>query len=414
MNDEFSAFGAGPLPAKRRRAMPVASATSFALLCAGTTLWLMLHPGEARTSEPAASAAAMTVTEVTAQSAEWPVQLEASGAIVPWQEAVIGSQVAGVRLIELHGNPGDVVRRGQVLARFDTDALRADVAQLRASLRQAQAQAAQALADRDRALKLKGSGSMSDQEVLQAVTQAETASAQTDSSHAQLASRELQLKYATVLAPDDGVISARSATLGTVGTVGEELFRLIRQNRLEWQGELTAAQLGQAARGQTVTLVLPDGQIAEAKLRQLAPSLNAKTRLGLAYADLLPGSTARAGMYAEGRIVVTGRKALVVPAGSVVIRDGRSHVFTLNAQEAVPKVAMRAVKIGRRQANEVEIVQGLVEGDRVLVQGAGFLNDGDRVQVVQAPAAGVPNPVKTNAVMPSAAKPNAATSAIKG
>src|SRR5690606_25905749 len=119
-----------------------------------------------------------------------------------------------------------------------------------------------------------------------------------------LASKRLQLRYTDVIAPDDGVISARRATLGAVCEAGEELFRLIRKGRLEWRGELTAAQLASVAKGQLVELALPDGSAAAAEVRETAPSLDARSRLGLVYADLIPGSQARAGMYANGQIVV--------------------------------------------------------------------------------------------------------------
>ncbi|MBT3068835.1 efflux RND transporter periplasmic adaptor subunit [Rhodoferax sp. U11-2br] len=391
MNEKTSAPIAEQTPGKRQRIKPIVALTLFSTLAVGAAAWLVLDPLNALTAEPATkTAVAMTVTDTTARMVAWPVQLDASGAIAPWQEAVIGGQVDGVRLTELLVGTGDTVHRGQVLARFDTEALRSNVAQSRAALRQAEAQAAQALANRDRVLKLKDSGSISEQDVLQSVTQADVASAQLESSRAQLASQELQLRYATVLSPDDGVISARNATVGTVGAVGEELFRLIRKNRLEWRGELTATQLGQVAQGQTITLALPDGRTAKAKVRQMAPLLNSQTRLGVVYADILPGSTARAGMYAQGRVVVAQRPAVVVPAGSVVIRDGRSHVFRFNVQQDIPKVSLQAVKVGRRQASDVEILDGLTDGDRVVVEGAGFLNDGDSVRVIRTTAAAIP------------------------
>ncbi|MNU96191.1 Nickel and cobalt resistance protein CnrB [compost metagenome] len=376
---------------KRQRVKPIAAFTISSVLALGAASWLVLHPMEAKTSEPEERpVTAMTVTDAATRLVDWPVQVGASGTVAPWQEAIVGGQVNGVRLIELHVSPGDIVRRGQVLARFDAEALSADVTQLQASLRQATAQASQAILNRDRALKLRDSGSMSEQDVLQAITLAKTASAQMESAQAQLAVRELQLRYATVVAPDDGVISSRTATIGSVGAVGQELFRRIRKTRLEWRGELTAVQLAEIARGQSVKLLLPDGMSAEAKVRQVAPSINSQTRLGTVYADIVPGSTARSGMYAQGNVVVANKTALTVPAGSIVIRDGRSHVFKLNVLNGTPKASLQAVTVGRRAANDVEIVHGLADGDRVLVQGAGFLNDGDSVRIVQAPAVVTP------------------------
>ena len=141
----------------------------------------------------------------------------------------------------------------------------------------------------------------------------------------------------------------------------------------------------------TPEVSLPDGTAAVARVRQTAPTLDVATRLGTVYADIAPGSAARAGMYARGRFALKESPAVVVPAASVVIRDGRSYVFGLQAfEKAVDRdtvrVVLRPVTVGRRQGSQVEIVQGLAAGGRVAVQGAGFLNDGDAVRIAPTPA----------------------------
>lgn len=354
--------------------------------CAMLIVWLL------RPESPDASAAgkaepALTVTRAVPQWRQWPTTIEASGAIAAWQEAVIGAQQAGLRLIEVNVNVGDQVKRGQLLARFDADMLRADLAQLQANLAQARATAAQAEINKQRVLKLKNAATLSQQELLRYETEAETSRIQVDAIKAQLAAKQLQLSYAEVRAPDDGAISARMATLGAVAGSGQELFRLIRQNRLEWRGELTAGQIAQIQTGQAIQLNLPDGSVAQARVRQLAPALDEQSRLGIMYADILPGSLARAGMYANGRIELSQRPALVVPAAGVVIRDGRSYVLKLHSDADTSPVSLQSVATGRRYGVEIEIVQGLSETDRVVVEGAGFLNDGDLVHI--APTARV-------------------------
>lgn len=330
---------------------------------------LLCVPATSASQTDTQPAPALTVTVATATTLRWPVRLEASGSIAPWEEAVIGSQVSNLRLVKLYVNVGDAVKQGQLLATFDADLLEADATRLNANWLQAES-------NRKRALQLKGTGGISDQEVLQYETQAGVAKAL-------LTGTQLQLRYAKVIAPDDGLISARTATVGAVYGNGQELFRMIRQSRLEWRGELTALQLAHVKPGQRINLALLDDSSATAVVRELAPSLNTETRLGIAYADIESGSTARAGMYARGLVDLSERPAVVIPAASVVIRDGRSYVPRLVDND---RISLQPVTVGRRQNNEVEIVSGINVADRVVEQGAGFLNDGDRVHIATAPA----------------------------
>jgi RND family efflux transporter MFP subunit len=341
-------------------------AVGAALGIGGFTV-LSQHPARpAAATQTAVPAPALTVSTAAARRVVWPATLAASGAVAPWQEASIGAQIGGYQLIDVRVNVGDRVRKGQLLAKFDPALLRADEAQLQASSDQAEA-------NLKRAETLGSGGALSAQDLLQARTLAKTAAAQ-------LGSKQLQLRYTEVLAPDDGTISSRTATLGAVASVGQELFRLIRQNRLEWRGGLTAQQLAQIRPGQEVTLMLPEGTTATARVRETAPELDSQSRLGMVYADIAPGSRARAGMYADGRIVMRESPALAVPAESVVIRDGRSYVAIVTDVAGVPRVRMQAVTVGRRQGGDTEITQGINPDDQVIVQGAGFLNDGDVVR----------------------------------
>jgi multidrug efflux pump subunit AcrA (membrane-fusion protein) len=106
-----------------------------------------------------------------------------------------------------------------------------------------------------------------------------------------------------VRAPDAGVISARQATVGSVVGAGTELFRLIRQGRIEWRAEVTAAEIGRIQVGAPVQVKAASGQVLQGKVRMVAPSVDAQTRNAIVYVDL-PAATgsARAGMYAQGDI----------------------------------------------------------------------------------------------------------------
>jgi RND family efflux transporter MFP subunit len=355
-------------------------------VCLITAVWLIARASSTRdnsaTSDVETSASTLTVRSVVARSEQWPETIEVFGNIAPWEEMIVSAQIEGQPLVELSANVGDRVQSGQVLARFDTARLRAEVRRLRAEVEQARAEVDQANAERDRALQLSDSGGVSEQEVVQRVTAARVTAARLSASRAQLSARELDLQRADVIAPDDGTISARNAQAGMVGTSGLELFRIIRRDRLEWRGELTAAQLSRAAPGQQVLLSLPDGAKARARVRHLAPSMNMQTRLATLYADIEPGGSARAGTYVNGRIVLKESRALVLPASSIVVRDGYSFAYKLTSEGEGSRVNQQLVEIGRRMGSEVEILSGLGEGERVVAQGAGFLDDGDSVRVV--------------------------------
>ena len=337
---------------------------------------LAIADREAEAVAEATPAAAMTVTSVLPRSVQWSDTFEASGAIAPWQEAIVGTQIGGYRLIDVRANVGDQVKKGQLLAAMDADLLRADLAQLQATWEEAEA-------DRQRVLKLKGIGAVSEQEVLQLVTRAKRAAAA-------LEAKQLELRYTKIVAPDDGAISSRTATVGAVTPAGQELFRLIRANRLEWRGELTAAQLARVRAGLRIRLNLPDGSHVGATVRQTAPALDPQSRLGIVYADLDPGSRARAGMYASGSVEFENTPALAIPAESVVIRDGRNYVVALAGEGATPKVSLLPITVGRREGREVEVSAGLGEHQRVVVRGAGLLNDGDVVRVTGSAAESPP------------------------
>jgi len=348
---------------------------------AATSTTRAVSPG----SEPDTATNRLTVQTIAARREHWPDTIEAFGNVVPWDEIIVSAQVEGQPLVELCLNVGDHVRRGQVLARFDSRRLRTEILGLRAQVEQATAAIAQANAERDRATQLVDIGGISKQDLLQRVTTARVALATQRAARAQLATRELDLQRADVIAPDDGTISSRNAQTGMVGTTGLELFRIIRQDKLEWRGELTAEQLERAAPGQPVLLTLPGGATTRARIRQVAPAMNTQTRQAIAFADIEPGERVHAGTYVIGRILLGHSPACVVPASSIVVRDGYSFIFEVTPGQ-VSRVVQQRVDVGRRIRTEVEILTGLKAGERVVAQGAGFLDDGDLVHEVRKPS----------------------------
>lgn len=350
---------------------------------AGALLLALAGPGglQAQPGKPASAVArpALTVALTRVESTRLAQQIDAQGSIAAWQEASVGAEVAGLRLASVRVNVGDRVRRGQLLAEFATETLQADLAQLRAQVVQAEAQLAEAAANARRARELQDSGAWSRQQIEQLLTAERSAEARLEAARAAEKAQALRLQQARVLAPDDGIVVARAATLGAVANPGQELFRLIRQGRLEWRAEVAAAELGRLRPGLPARLTLPDGQALAGTLRQVAPTVDAATRNGLVYVDLKPGSAARAGMFARGAIELGSSPALTLPQTAVVLRDGFSYVFRVGADQ---RVAMTKVTVGRRVGDRVEVTAGLAAGAAVVAAGSGFLADGDLVRVV--------------------------------
>ncbi|MEI8573604.1 efflux RND transporter periplasmic adaptor subunit [Methylomonas sp. EFPC1] len=339
----------------------------------------------APSSEAPAANPALSVSAIRPQTHDIPLSLTANGSIAAWQEAVIGAEIGDLRLSAVNVQIGEAVKKGQVLATFSDESVLADVAQARGVVAEAEANLAEARLNAERARKVSVSGALSAQQVDQYLTGAKTAEAKLQSAKAQLDAQLLRLKYTKVLASDDGVISARSATLGAVATKGQELFRLIRQNRLEWRGELTAAEMTQLKPGNKVRVEVPNVGSIDGEVRFLAPTLDVQNRNGLVYVDLPRAAQTglRAGMFARGEFELGSSAALTVPQEALSLRDGFSYVFLLTEQtEDRARVKQVKVQLGRRNGDQVEILAGVAAEDRLVAGGASFLADGDSVRVV--------------------------------
>ncbi|MBS0509465.1 MAG: efflux RND transporter periplasmic adaptor subunit [Proteobacteria bacterium] len=353
------------------------AAATLTLLAAGAVL---LPSGGSRAAPPLAQAArpALTVAVTQPRRETLAQRLPANGNVAAWQEASIGSDSNGLRLAEVRVNVGDVVRKGQLLARFADDSVQADLAQARAGRQEARAALAEAQANAARATALKATGAMSQQQIQQYTSAAQAAQARLAAAQAGVDTQRLRLRHTRVLAPDDGVISARLATVGAVAGAGSELFRMLRQGRLEWRAELGAADLALLKPGTTAMVSTAGGAQVPGRVRALAPTVDLNTRNALVYVDLPAHPELRAGQFARGEFVLGQHQALTVPLSAVVVRDGFSHVFELGADE---RVQMRRVQTGQRSGERLEVRAGLAPEARIVERGGAFLSDGDLVRI---------------------------------
>ena len=397
----------------RLQLKPVSLGLLAAALLALAALGFMTHRSNAADAvKPGAATAkpALTVTLAQASTHSLPITLSANGSITAWQEASVGAEVNGLRVQELMAQVGDKVKRGQLLATFAPEAVQADVALARAALAEASANAADAADNAARARSVQGTGALSTQQVNQYLTQELTAKARVASAKAQLDTQLLRLTHTRLLAPDAGIVSNRSATVGAVVGAGTEMFRLIRQGRLEWRAEVTSSELGRIAAGTSVLVTAPTGAKLKGRVRMVSPTVDAQTRNALVYVDLLaPPAGAKTGagafkpgMFARGEFELGQSTALTLVQSAVLVRDSFSYVMRVGPDNRVSQLKLQT---GRTVGDQVEILSGLTPEDRVVATGASFLSEGDVVRVVAAPV-----PVaKKNGAVAKAVSASAAT-----
>lgn len=380
--------------------------TKFLIIAAvlvGVSAWFWQHPRhQAELAEKRANRAATTQdTSANAQApagkgkaalsvevtqpikVQWPMTLVLNGSVYPWQEALVSAEIAGLRIQQVLADVGTSVRQGQLLVVLADDTVKADLQKQLATVEKDKAALAEAKSNADRAREIKDSGALSAQKINEYMIAEQTARANLALSEAELENQKIRLRQTKVVAPDDGVISSRSANLGNVVSAGAELFRLVRQNRIEWRGEVNADQQNALHPGQAVNLSLPGGKTVAGTVRLISPTVDNNTRNALVYVDI-PKDSAKPGMYVQGQVAIGQQQGLAVPLSAVTYRDGFAYIFELAAagSDGISKVAQRKVQTGRTRDQLIELLGGVEAGTALVLSGGAFLNDGDMVKVV--------------------------------
>lgn len=371
-----------PVLARRRRWPWLLLA---ALLAAAGAVLLALNwpsqvtPPAGLAARPAAEAPpvlAVRVVPATMRDLSRPVI--GDGSVVAWQDLIVGTESNGLRIVEVAFEEGDRVRQGQVLLRLDDAVLTAQQGQAEAAVAEAEAALRIAQQDLRRATELTRTESVTRQtlEQRQAVTfQAEARLASARAARDEVAARLAQTR---IRAPSDGIVSRRTALLGGVVDAGQEMLRLIRDGRLELNARVAELDLAALTPGMPVLVTHGDRRI-EARIRAVAPTVAAETRLGTVHVALPPDAGLRPGMFARAEIIPAATPALTVPQEAVLTRDNQAAVLVLPPE--TDRVARRVVTTGQRRDGLVEVTAGLSAGERVVVTGAGFLSDGDRIRM---------------------------------
>ncbi len=354
-------------------------ATLMVALTAAFTL-AACHGDEQARAEPRAT---QSVSVVTVASREVARTVTASGTIAAWEDVPVGAETGGLVATGVYADEGVYVRQGQVLVTLNDALLRAQLAQQDAALASAEATLAQAEAALGRAQELRERGFLAQAGLDNALAAQRTAAAQVAASRAARSETATRLEQTRIRAPVSGLVISRSVTRGQIVQPGSELFRMVRDGRLELNAQVPETELAMVRAGQSAEVSGEGGINTSGNVRLVTPAVDGQTRLGIARIALGP-TTLRPGMFARATIDVGSQQSLTVPQDAIVFREGRAGVYVLQADSTV---RFQPVSTGLRDGSDVVISAGLSGGERVVVRGAGFLGDGDRVSVGQPRAA---------------------------
>ena len=305
--------------------------------------------------------------------------VEASGTVNAWEMVPVGAETGGLTAVAVYADEGSYVRQGQVLVKLNDAVLSSQLKQQDAAVASARATLKQAEANLARARELRQKGYLAQAALDARIAEQQTAAAQVASAQASRAETATRRGQTEVRAPVSGQIVSRSVVKGQIVPAGQELFRLVREGRLELAAQIPEQQITMVRSGMPAT-VTGEGITTAGVVRVVTPEIDAQSRVGLARISLAAGSGLRPGSFARAAIQVGAQPALTVPQASVIFRADKPGVFVL---DNTSHVRFRPVRPGARVGDRVEIASGLSGGERIVVQGAGFLADGDLVRVAR-------------------------------
>lgn len=406
-------------PARPRRgALLVLALVLLVLIAAG--FWKGYVPRQERervlaaeTKTDAASAPVVNVRRV--ERADAVSTLLLPGNIQPIAEAPVMARATGY-VRKRNADIGDRVAAGQVLAEIEAPELKQQVAQARAVAEQAssvveQAQAAlqqgrsnaglaRVTAERWNNLFSRGAVSRQERDTYQAQFDSQQANVQAlekavsagrgnvAAVQANVARLEQLLAYQTVRAPFAGVITVRNVDAGALVNEGSTmLFRIAQTDRLRTYVNVPQASAAQVRPGQRAELAIPDrpGRKFAGSVRRTSGALDPATRTLLVEIEVPnPGGALMPGMYAQVDLSLPRLDPpLVIPGDTLLVRPDGPQAAVVSPDGTVH---FRRVALGRDFGDRVEVLSGLAEGDRLVVNPSDVVREGTRVKAQFEPA----------------------------
>jgi membrane fusion protein, multidrug efflux system len=331
-------------------------------------LSLALFAGCSKHAELVADAAAglppARVRIAAVQIEDTPMFIEVTGTVRPAQHAQIAAKVMGA-IEEMPFALGQRVKAGDLLVKISAGEISARVLQAKSQLNQVQRDL-----ERERDLLAKGASTSDMVKGLEdrfAMTQAMVAEA------------EVMLGYAAVCAPFDGVVARKTADIGDLAAPGMPLLEIEGTGDFQVEAGIPDSLAVGLAVGAPLDVDVPvGGAHFTGKLVELSSSADSSTRTVTAKISVAAGSILRSGQFARVQVPGTSVRALFAPAGAVSKLGQMERVFVVGSGGAV----LRLVKTGAVRGDRVEILSGLSNGDRVVLDPPAGLREGQRVEVM--------------------------------
>ncbi len=330
----------------------------------------------------------LTVTVITPAPANATPTLDLPGRIEAYSKAPIYARISGY-LKSWKVDIGTPVKAGQLLAEIDTPDLDQQILQAKAELASTQANAALSENTAKRWQSLLATNFVSSQAVEEKLGDLKAKQAIVAASQANVSRVEAMKNFSRIVAPFDGVITARNTDVGALinagGSAGSELFVVSDIKRLRLYVNLPQTYVAQIQKGAIAKFTVPEspGKTFIAKVQTMSQAINAGSGSMLvqlsaenASGSLLPGGFANVSFDLPGV-----SSSLSIPPSALIFTKAGLRVATVSADN---KVVLKTVTIGRDYGNKVELSSGLEASDRVIESPPDGVSDGDSVRVALA------------------------------
>lgn len=289
------------------------------------------------------------------------------------------------RILAIHVELGDTVSKGEVLAELEDLAIRLDLASRDADLANAQAALVDARLDYERRAGLAGTGAVSRSAIDRAKARFDGAVAQVAALQAAVAQARKRLADTRLLAPFAGQIVGRLAEPSEVVATGRPVLRIIGDDSdLETIVHVPGSTIGTLAAGQRAEIQLPAfGVTAIGEIIEIGAEANGSGLFPITLAINDAPPSLRPGESVEARFVgASDETRLRIPLTAYVPTTGQhATVYVIDSVDDGERLAAKTVRLGALHDDGVDVVEGLLPGDSLVVRGADLLRDGERVRV---------------------------------